>query len=57
MQQENIWDAAAAQRYDTPGASMFAPEIVGPAVDRLAELTAESPSHVSVYRIPGDARP
>ncbi|MFI6935360.1 hypothetical protein [Streptomyces sp. NPDC050287] len=41
MQQENIWDAAAAQRYDTPGTGMFAPEILGPAVDRLAELAGD----------------
>ncbi|WP_030678405.1 class I SAM-dependent DNA methyltransferase [Streptomyces cellulosae] len=41
MQQKNIWDAAAAQRYDTPGTGMFAPEIVGPAVDRLAELAGD----------------
>jgi SAM-dependent methyltransferase len=41
MQQENIWDAAAAQRYDTPGTGMFAPEVVGPAVDRLAELAGD----------------
>lgn len=38
MQQEEIWDVDAAQNYDTPGAGMFAPEVLGPAVDRLAEL-------------------
>src|SRR3954453_14533395 len=37
MQQE-IWDLDAAQRYDTPGTGMFAPEVLEPAVDRLAEL-------------------
>ncbi|NBE91696.1 class I SAM-dependent methyltransferase [Nonomuraea sp. KC401] len=36
--QERIWDAEAARRYDTPGTGMFAPEVLGPAVDRLAEL-------------------
>jgi SAM-dependent methyltransferase len=41
MQQENIWDADAAQRYDTPGTGMFAPEIVRPTVDRLAELAGD----------------
>ncbi|GGT00044.1 class I SAM-dependent DNA methyltransferase [Streptomyces chromofuscus] len=41
MLQENIWDADAAQRYDTPGQGMFAPEVLGPAVDRLAELTGD----------------
>jgi len=38
MQQEQIWDVDAAQRYDTPGTGMFAPEVLGPAVDRLASL-------------------
>ncbi|MEV1332008.1 class I SAM-dependent methyltransferase [Micromonospora costi] len=38
MKQEEIWDVDAAQRYDTPGAGMFAPEVLGPTVDRLAEL-------------------
>ncbi|WP_405899156.1 class I SAM-dependent methyltransferase [Streptomyces sp. NBC_00727] len=38
MQQEKIWDADAARRYDTPDSGMFAPEVLGPAVDRLAQL-------------------
>ncbi|MER6075553.1 class I SAM-dependent methyltransferase [Streptomyces sp. NPDC001817] len=38
MQQEEIWDAAAARPYDTPGTGMFAPEVLTPAVERLAEL-------------------
>jgi SAM-dependent methyltransferase len=38
MRQEEIWDVDAAQRYDTPGTGMFAPELLGPTVDRLAEL-------------------
>ncbi|MFF8911642.1 SAM-dependent methyltransferase, partial [Streptomyces olivaceoviridis] len=38
MQQESIWDADTAQRYDTPGSGMFAPEVLEPAVDRLAQL-------------------
>ncbi|WAP53807.1 class I SAM-dependent methyltransferase [Streptomyces sp. S465] len=38
MRQEEIWDTDAAQRYDTPGTGMFAPEVLGPAVNRLAEL-------------------
>ncbi|MGW3730514.1 class I SAM-dependent methyltransferase [Streptomyces sp. NPDC000851] len=38
MTQEEIWDAEAAQRYDTPGTGMFAPEVLVPTVDRLAEL-------------------
>ncbi|MFD8920401.1 class I SAM-dependent methyltransferase [Streptomyces sp. NPDC059569] len=41
MQQEEIWDADTAQRYDTPGSGMFAPEVLGPTVDRLAQLAGE----------------
>ena len=40
MRQDEIWDVDAAQRYDTPGTGMFAPEVLGPTVDRLAELAA-----------------
>ncbi len=35
---EDIWDDAAAASYDTPGTGMFAPEVLEPAVDRLAAL-------------------
>lgn len=35
---EDIWDAETAKSYDTPGTGMFAPDVLGPAVDRLAEL-------------------
>ena len=38
MRQEDIWDAEAAARYDTPGEGMFAPDVLGPAIDRLVEL-------------------
>ncbi|WP_206504761.1 class I SAM-dependent methyltransferase [Streptomyces chrestomyceticus] len=38
MRQDEIWGHRAAQRYDTPGTGMFAPEVLNPAVDRLAEL-------------------
>src|SRR3954466_956022 len=41
MFQEKIWDVAAAERYDTPGTGMFAPEVLGPTVDRLAELAGD----------------
>ncbi len=40
MEQEEIWDVEAAQNYDTPGTGMFAPDVLGPTVDRLAELAA-----------------
>jgi SAM-dependent methyltransferase len=38
MLQEEIWDVEAAQDYDTPGTGMFAPAVLGPTVDRLADL-------------------
>jgi SAM-dependent methyltransferase len=38
MRQEEIWDLDTARRYDTPGTGMFAPQVLGPTVDRLAEL-------------------
>jgi SAM-dependent methyltransferase len=38
MDSNEIWDAEAARRYDTPGEGMFAPAVLDPAVDRLAEL-------------------
>src|SRR5262249_5266360 len=38
MRQEDIWDEERAQRYDPAAAGMFAPGVLGPAVDRLAEL-------------------
>ncbi|MEU1842243.1 class I SAM-dependent methyltransferase [Micromonospora sediminicola] len=41
MRQEEIWDAEAARRYDTPGTGMFAPDVLGPTVDRLAALAGD----------------
>ena len=41
MRQDEIWDVDAAARYDTPGTGMFAPEVVEPTVDRLAELAGD----------------
>ncbi|HSZ40898.1 MAG TPA: class I SAM-dependent methyltransferase [Trebonia sp.] len=38
MRQDEIWDAEAAGSYDTPGTGMFAPDVLGPTVDRLAGL-------------------
>lgn len=38
MDQQDIWNAATAGRYDTSDAGMFAPEVLGPTVDRLVEL-------------------
>jgi SAM-dependent methyltransferase len=36
----DIWDAEAARTYDTPGTGMFAPEVLGPTVERLVDLAA-----------------
>ena len=44
MRQEDIWDAEAAKRYDTPGTGMFAPEVLGPTVEFLAGLAAGGPA-------------
>ncbi|MBO0824141.1 MAG: class I SAM-dependent methyltransferase [Actinobacteria bacterium] len=41
MRQQDIWDADMAERYDTPGTGMFAPEVLDPTVQRLAELAAD----------------
>ena len=38
MQQDEIWGTEAARIYDTPGTGMFAPEVLEPAVERLAQL-------------------
>ncbi len=44
MQQEEIWDADAAERYDTPGTGMFAPDVLQPTVDCLARLAGDGPA-------------
>jgi SAM-dependent methyltransferase len=41
MRPEDVWDVGAAQRYDTPGVGMFAPDVIGPTVDRLVELAGD----------------
>jgi SAM-dependent methyltransferase len=38
---DDLWDEDTAQRYDTPGTGMFAPEVLGPTVDRLAALAGD----------------
>jgi SAM-dependent methyltransferase len=38
VRQDEVWDSEAARRYDTPGIGMFAPEVLGPTVDRLVKL-------------------
>jgi SAM-dependent methyltransferase len=41
MGQEDVWDHDAAQHYDTPSTGMFAPEVLGATVGRLAELAGD----------------
>ncbi|MFC7529989.1 class I SAM-dependent DNA methyltransferase [Actinoplanes sp. GCM10030250] len=41
MWQDEIWGDGTARRYDTPGSGMFAPEVLGPAVDRLVALAGD----------------
>ncbi len=41
MRQDEIWDADAAQRYDTSHSEMFDPVVVEPTVDRLAALAGD----------------
>ncbi len=38
MTSSDLWDEEAAQRYDESSAEMFAPHVLGPAVDFLARL-------------------
>ena len=37
-EEQQIWDVDTAESYDTPGTGMFAPEVLGPTVDRLVAL-------------------
>jgi SAM-dependent methyltransferase len=39
MQQDEIWDAETAQRYDDAHVLMFARDVLDPTVERLADLT------------------
>ncbi len=40
MQPADVWDADTARTYDTPGEGVFAPEVLAPTVNRLADLAA-----------------
>ncbi|TDE99033.1 class I SAM-dependent methyltransferase [Occultella glacieicola] len=44
LSQSDLWDATAAAEYDTPGEGMFAPEVLGPTVERLAALADGGPA-------------
>lgn len=38
MTSSDVWDEATAEHYDADAADMFAPDVLGPAVDLLADL-------------------
>ena len=40
----DIWDSETADTYDTPDTGMFSPDVLGPVVDRLAELVGDGPA-------------
>lgn len=44
MEHAEVGDEEAARRYDTPGTGMFAPEVLGPTVDRLRLLAGGGPA-------------
>ena len=44
MDQSQIWNDAAAQRYDTPGVGMFAPDLLAATVTCLKALAAGGPA-------------
>jgi SAM-dependent methyltransferase len=44
MAPDEIWDADTAQRYDTPGTGMFAPEVLRQTVGCLARLAGDGPA-------------
>lgn len=41
MHDDGIFDEAVAERYDASSASMFAPKVLGPTVDFIAELAGD----------------
>jgi SAM-dependent methyltransferase len=44
LSQDELWDEEAAATYDTPGEGMDSPDVVGPAVDRLAAIADAGPA-------------
>jgi SAM-dependent methyltransferase len=40
----NVWEQEIAEVYDATSAAMFAPEVLGPTVDVLAELAGDEPA-------------
>ena len=44
LRQDDIWDDETARTYDTDSAGMFAPEVLGPTLDRLVALAGGGPA-------------
>lgn len=44
MTSSDLWDEETAERYDESSAFMFAPEVLEPAVRRLADLAGDGPA-------------
>ncbi|WP_436530573.1 class I SAM-dependent DNA methyltransferase [Actinoplanes sp. HUAS TT8] len=44
MPSSDLWTADTARDYDVESAEMFAPDVLGPAVDRLARLAGDGPA-------------
>ena len=44
VDQQQLWDDTVAKEYDAPGQGMFAPEVLGPTVEVLAELAGDGPA-------------
>ena len=44
LSQDDLWDEEAAATYDTPGEGADAPDVVGPAVERLAAIADGGPA-------------
>jgi SAM-dependent methyltransferase len=44
MTSSDLWDAETAESYDETSAFMFAPEVLNPAVDYLADLAGNGPA-------------
>jgi len=44
MTSSDVWGEETAERYDETSAEKFAPEVLGPTVDLLAELAGEGPA-------------
>lgn len=44
INQQQLWDSATAQQYDTPGEGMFSPDVLGPTIDVLSKLAGDGPA-------------